>query len=339
MLKRGVVSVIVPIYNSATCLPRCIESIRRQTYKQLQILLINDGSTDESGRICDYYANLDSRIEVYHLENNGVSKTRNFGLSKVQGEYIQFVDSDDYISHNMTRIMVQKLQNVKTDMVVCNYVKVFQNLVIPNMRCDFPKVYSKKAYFCKTLQDAGHHYYGVVWNKLYRRDIIEKYQLSFHEEVSLGEDFIFNIQYWMKCQNVAVINKYLYHYNKSNDLTLSQSWHKKIEDCQKGLKNRKYIYKYYVEAFQMFGFYDKYKEDILFYWIVFYIRQKNSLRNEYGDWTKREHNLWESQIENDTYIVKSLQDVSKGRIYFYERKYLIEKKIKSILKRWGGIVS
>ena len=95
MLKRGVVSVIVPIYNSATCLPRCIESIRRQTYKQLQILLINDGSTDESGRICDYYANLDSRIEVYHLENNGVSKTRNFGLSKVQGEYIQFVDSDD----------------------------------------------------------------------------------------------------------------------------------------------------------------------------------------------------------------------------------------------------
>lgn len=337
-LEKEYVSVIVPIYNNASCLPRCIESIMRQTYEKLQILLIDDGSKDESGRICDDYAKRDSRIEVYHLKNSGVSNTRNYALTKIRGEYVQFVDSDDFISKNMTKIMVDELEKTNSDMVVCNYTKVFQKAAIPNMKCDRNGVYSNKEYLCRTLSDAGHHYYGVVWNKMYRRKVIEENRLLFDEKVSLGEDFIFNIQYWLKCKSVAVIGCHFYHYNKSNDVTLSQLWNKKIEDCQRELENRKHIYRYYTEAFKVFDLYQVYKEDILFYWIVFYVRQKNSLQKEYAGWTEEERRKWKHQIENDADIRKSLQYVSERRCKWYEKKYQLEKAIKSTLKRWGGII-
>lgn len=338
MLEKVYVSVIVPVFNSADCLPRCIESIRSQTFKQLQILLVDDGSNDESGKICDDYAKLDPRIEVYHLKNRGVSDTRNYALTKVIGKYIQFVDSDDYLSKNMTKIMVDKLEKTKSDMAVCNYNKVFRSMTIPNMKCDTPGIYSNKDYLCKTLSDAGHHYYGVVWNKLYRRNIIEKNKIVFDKNVTLGEDFIFNINYWLKCQKVVVLGKHLYQYNKSNGATLSQCWYKRIEDCQSELENRKHIYRNYKEAFETLGIYNIYEEDILFYWIVFYVRQKLSIKDEYVNWTEEEKKTWNHQIENDADIKNSLQKVSKSRIVRYGKKYQLEYNIKCVLKKWGGLI-
>lgn len=334
-MKQKCVTIIIPIYNNANSLSKCIQSVIDQSYHNLHIVLVNDGSSDNSGVICEQFAKMDSRIEVYHQENKGVSDTRNFALTKVKGDYVQFIDGDDYIATTMIQHMVEKMEKENADMVICNYGKVFQKMYIPNTRMDKSGSYAGKEYLCKTLKNPGHHYYGVVWNKIYKRAIIEENQITFEKNVNLGEDFIFNMNYWLKCEKVVVTGKYLYMYNKTNEMSLSQIKHKMIEDCQHEFKNRKAIYKHYVEAFIKIGLYEKYKEDIQFYWIIFLVRQMYSIEKEYVYWAEEEKKRWKKQMEEDEDIRRSLQQVSQKRIGIYQIKYCMEYWVKRILKKWG----
>ncbi len=125
-----IVSIIVPVYNVEAYLPKCIESLVHQTYTNLEIILIDDGSTDTSGKICDEYAKSDSRIQVVHKENGGVSDTRNVGLDHVNGSYIMFVDSDDFIDEKMVEILYQDLIEQDADISQCNYYRIDENGVV-----------------------------------------------------------------------------------------------------------------------------------------------------------------------------------------------------------------
>ena len=118
------ISVIVPVYNVEQYLEKCMESILNQTYKNIEVLLIDDGSTDKSGSICDFYAGKDNRVRVHHKENEGLSEARNIGVALASANYIVFVDSDDYIVPDMLEVLYNRMQEDKSDLAICNFLYV-----------------------------------------------------------------------------------------------------------------------------------------------------------------------------------------------------------------------
>lgn len=210
------VSVIIPLYNVEDLMDRCIESVRQQTYKNIEIILVNDGSPDSCGVKAEEYAKLDSRIKVIHKENGGLSSARNAGLKKVTGDYILFVDSDDWINLTMIEEMTNQVENNFIDLVVCNYNKVYdayteyQFLSFKNEVIDVKKI-GIKEYLFKYLFNYKHG--DEVWNKLYKTEIIQQNQLQFeanHEVFS--EDKLFNLYYLTFVHKIAAINKGFYQY-------------------------------------------------------------------------------------------------------------------------------
>lgn len=329
------VSVIMPIYNGEKELNRSVKSVLEQSHTNLQLILIDDGSTDKTYDICMEFKKKDARVEVFRLKNGGVSASRNFALDYVKGDYITFLDSDDAMKKNAIATMLKNIENV--DLVVCSYYKEFNSRIrIPVERLEMLGEYSSKEYLCNTLRDPGHHYYGVVWNKMYRTDIIQSNNIRFDVEVNLGEDFIFNLSYLLCASKVKVLWNRLILYNKGKTRTLSQNKSKKLEDCIVELNNRKKIYINYAETFKKAELYEKYKQDIHFYWIIFYIRQVHDVYTEY-DWSYQEKADWISDIEKDAFIKESLEIVPKRKIERYRRWYGNNYEIKRIVKKIGGI--
>lgn len=333
-MKKGCVSIIVPVYNQEHCIKDCLNSILCQSYDNLQVIVVDDGSTDRTGDIIDSISKRDHRIEVYHVENQGVSNARNYGLFRVKGEYVQFVDADDRIKSHMTETMVETLEKSHTDMVVCNYIKRFDDrLSVRNEAMEHVGRYCTREYLLGALKDPGHHYYGVVWNKLYRTELLEKYDIKFESEMTLGEDFIFNIYYWTHSQRVSVISKYLYIYNKENGTTLSNVRNKKLVDCINELENRRRIFEVYKNALKEYVPEEQIEERLYRYWIVFYIRQKYDLKYEYvQNWSDRDKKKWCNMLQADENIRKGFSIVSDRWMKQYQLKYKIDYWIKKAIK-------
>ena len=197
------VSVIVPAYNCKAVLERCVASICSQTYRRLEIIIVDDGSTDGTSQLCDELQASDDRIRVLHKENGGVSSARNAGLKVAQGEYVQFVDSDDWIREDMTENLVTALKRTKVSLVICGYVKHEKNKVT--------EIVPQMAETCPVreldLQVEGlfkNFYLNAPWNKLYVRKQITN---GFPEELSLGEDLTFNLKYIEKISSVTILEK------------------------------------------------------------------------------------------------------------------------------------
>lgn len=218
------VSIIVPIYNTERWLEFCIKSILAQTYKNLQIILVNDGSLDNSGDVCDLYASLDSRIEVIHKIHEGVSGARNEGICKAAGKYIHFVDSDDTIDNNMIERLYTEMVNGKADLVFCGYNKIIKtsniNESINKVVCEpytgnikefLPNI---NLYLIKALIQ------GPCW-KLYKTSIIKKNKILFPICLSFSEDTLFVYKYLSNCYQIIAVDNCLYNYiyRKNNSLS------------------------------------------------------------------------------------------------------------------------
>lgn len=220
------VSVIVPVYNSEMYLKRCIESICSQTHKVLQILLINDGSTDSSGLICETYAAIDGRIECFEKENGGVSSARNLGLRKVRGEFIVFVDSDDYIDEHMIERIVARAIDSNADLLIHGLVHEIENSKLVSItKC---KEFLAQKEFDKMdalvyLQNCG--LFGYACNKIYRSSLILSHHITYPEDVSLYEDLLFNIECFRYSKVVCGMNLMMYHYVQRSG-SLSSSYNK-----------------------------------------------------------------------------------------------------------------
>lgn len=202
------ISIIVPVYNVENRIERCIESILNQTYKDLELILIDDGSTDGSAEVCKKYAEMDSRIRFVQQENRGVSSTRNRGISMANGEYIQFVDSDDCVDSCMSEKLVACIEKAEADMVICGITEIFDS----RKEVCLPKIEG-----CVQLKDWEKKYPQIFetsllnspCNKLYRKKtILEK----FPKEVSLGEDLIFNLHNLKVMEKVFFLRESLYSY-------------------------------------------------------------------------------------------------------------------------------
>lgn len=226
MNKNKTVSIIVPVYNAAENLNHCINSILNLTYQHLEIILINDGSTDHSGELCDQLMRQDQRIHVIHQKNSGPSVARNNGINVATGKYIQFVDADDFPKPHMTKTLVDQMHG-NCQLVICGYQSVDNHFNIIHQNT--PSIHGMllKSEF---LVNFGELYKQIIlpsiWNKLYITELIKTHNIHFDENLKLGEDLLFNLDYFKVCQKVNMITDKLYNYRIENDQSLSQNFKK-----------------------------------------------------------------------------------------------------------------
>jgi len=209
------VSIIVPVYNAQEYLRRCIDSVLAQEYTNFELILVDDGSDDGSAHICDEYAERDGRIRVIHKENTGVSDSRNRALDLAEGEYLQFVDSDDWLTADATRQFVCSAQRSGCDMVIADFYRVVGDAISRKGDIEEEGLLGREDFAGLMMENPADFYYGVLWNKLYRRELIEKHHLRMDEDISWCEDFIFNLEYLRHCRAIYALQAPVYYYVKT----------------------------------------------------------------------------------------------------------------------------
>lgn len=202
------ISIIIPIFNSENFLSDCIESLIHQSYKNIEIILIDDGSTDSSPFICDNFARIDSRIKVIHKSNGGQSSARNAGLQIATGSYVAFVDSDDWVDPDFCHILKDIIGD--TDLAICAHRLVTKRETKPIQEDCADKII--KIDEDELWQEVFGRLNNAVWNKLYRRELLDG--IRFPLQMYHGEDLLFNLEYITKCKVAVISNQPLYNYYK-----------------------------------------------------------------------------------------------------------------------------
>ncbi|SEA56528.1 Glycosyltransferase involved in cell wall bisynthesis [Oribacterium sp. KHPX15] len=240
MEKKELISVIVPIYNMEEYLDDCIQSLIHQTYQPLEIILVDDGSSDNSGKMCDYYAGKYDNIKAFHKENKGVSSARNYGISIAKGKYIGFIDPDDYVDVHMYEILYSLLKKYEVSVACARYDLVGEDpgykLPVDNGKDELVSAHDLIKTQILGIDCLDRFCTYSVWDKLYSKDVIK--DSWFPEKVHYAEDALFNIEVILKANNVAYINKTLYHYRiirKKNERIIEKKIKDKIhsEEIQK----------------------------------------------------------------------------------------------------------
>lgn len=297
------VSIIVPAYNCIKSLEYCTRSIQQQTYTGFELILVDDGSTDGSGKLCDRFAAEDDRIRVIHKPNGGVSSARNAGIDAATGGYITFCDSDDYLEPDYLETLVQAAEaNPDCGHIWC----CFQTVTGYQKENAAPNYTSTKSLLCYTLQDymSLHEMWldAEPWNKLYRTDIVQTAKVRFPEDLSLGEDWLFNLAYIDASANekIVVVTEPLYNYIRGNDESLDSKYRKDLLDIYRRLNDTclSYLRKWKLPAEQIEIFYNS----------RFYLYEKvlrNTMRAP--DKTKREKIKWNSTFMQSDEFKESLQ--------------------------------
>lgn len=216
------VSVIIPVYNAEKALERCIKSILAQTYTDFELLLMDDGSRDKSAEIIDRYAQMDPRVRAVHKKNSGVSDTRNQGMDLARGKYIQFVDADDWLAPEALMHMQRTAEESRADMVVCDFYRVVGERTSVKGSIDEDGLITREQYAEYMARSPADYYYGVCWNKLFRRDILEAHHLRMDPSLSFCEDFIFDMEYILHAERIYILRIPLYYYVKTEGSLVAQ---------------------------------------------------------------------------------------------------------------------
>lgn len=218
------ISVIIPVYNVDKYIVECLESVTYQTYKDFECILIDDGSTDKSGIICDQYQKKDSHFKVYHKKNGGVSAARNFGLEHANAEYIVFVDPDDYLEFDYLENAI--LDITDCDLVLYNAFSIYENSesIGRYLGNSEEKVFEENELFIVRRYTLNRHipnidipFMGTPWMKVFKKQIIKCNNLKFLENVHPFEDTVFIFDYLKNCQKIRYVNKPFYHYRIRNE--------------------------------------------------------------------------------------------------------------------------
>ena len=264
---RPMVSIIVPVYNAEQYLRRCVDSILNQEYTDFEVFLVNDGSTDSSGDICEEYGNKDTRVIVIQKENTGVSDSRNLALDRARGKYLQFLDSDDWITPDATRLFVRAAEEYGCDMVISDFYRVVGERLSPKGDIEEEGVLTQEEFAAHMMENPADFYYGVLWNKLYRRDIVEEHKLRMDTDISWCEDFMFNLEYIRYAKVFYALHAPIYYYVKRKGSLASQginisktvkmklnvfeyynNFYKHVLEEEDYEKNRLQVYRFFIDA-------------------------------------------------------------------------------------------
>ncbi len=234
----SLVSVIIPVYNAQKCLPACLDSILSQSYRQLEIILVNDGSKDDSLTLCHEYASRDSRVRVIDQKNAGPGAARNAALKVATGDYLQFLDSDDILPEGATQQLVDAMHG--HDLVIAHF-----RICRPMGKCSdhglvkTDQSLDRGGFIKEHIEFPGSYFFSALWNKLYDHRIVRDQQIRFDEGIIWGEDCLFNMAYYLYTQRIHFLPVVVYHYYRTAG---GLSWGS-VFNLHKGIAIKRKIYR------------------------------------------------------------------------------------------------
>ena len=301
------ISVIIPIYNAEKYLEECLNSIQKQNYTNYEVIMINDGSTDSSANICMHYVNVDARFKLINQENKGVSAARNNGINNVTGDYIVFIDSDDYISPELFNTIIE---NIKDNHLLCygNYY-LYQNKLIYNL---LDKENNDYKYIVENIY-LSNKICGYLWNKVFISSIIKENNLFFSEDIHYCEDLLFVTKYLDYCSKALYLNQCLYYYRmRKSSSTYS------FEN-----KRNTSILLAYEEIINKYNFDIIFKYKLEYYYLFYYYKLKKFLE-------KNSIKYNEEIISDYDTVKKFISRQQRIKLYFVKNHIKIFNAIKKI---------
>ena len=204
------ISISIPVYNVEKHLSKCLDSIIYQTFKDIEIIVVDDGSTDTSGKICDLYATNDSRIKVIHEENGGLASARQAALEVARGDYFCACDADDWVELDMYEQLYQEAKKTNADIVMCDYWSEYDN----GSKKTHRNIYNldERNDILEDLLNG--HFPSMVWNKIYKRELFDKYNISWKSGINLGEDYLLMLKIFQNPIKISYLPKTFYHYRR-----------------------------------------------------------------------------------------------------------------------------
>ena len=275
-MNQPLVSIILPVYNAQNHLARCVGSICAQTYRNIEIIILNDGSKDQSLPVCEEFRQKDPRILLVDKANSGVSDTRNLGLKLASGKYVEFVDSDDYLDPDFTERLVAAAEENEADFVIAPYKMVIPagaskpEQVLDKIQDELgvmsvarpPEVreygflpagvYDKDTFALRLMDKPASYFYSVLWNKLYRRDILTGNDIQFVSEMRWAEDLVFNLRYIQYAARFVAIDKPGYYYVQNPQSIC----HTQI-NAATIVQNKLQVFRYYKDLYTRLGIYEE----------------------------------------------------------------------------------
>lgn len=275
-MNQPLVSIILPVYNAQNHLARCVGSICAQTYRNIEIIILNDGSKDQSLPVCEEFRQKDPRILLVDKANSGVSDTRNLGLKLASGKYVEFVDSDDYLDPDFTERLVAAAEENEADFVIAPYKMVIPagaskpEQVLDKIQDELgvmsvarpPEVreygflpagvYDKDTFALRLMDKPASYFYGVLWNKLYRRDLFAAHDIRFTSEMRWAEDLVFNLRYIQYAERFVAIDKPGYYYVQNPQSIC----HTQI-NAATIVQNKLQVFRYYKDLYTRLGIYEE----------------------------------------------------------------------------------
>ena len=275
-MNQPLVSIILPVYNAQNHLARCVGSICAQTYRNIEIIILNDGSKDQSLPVCEEFRQKDPRILLVDKANSGVSDTRNLGLKLASGKYVEFVDSDDYLDPDFTERLVDAAEENEADFVIAPYKMVIPagaskpEQVLDKIQDELgvmsvarpPEVreygflpagvYDKDTFALRLMDKPASYFYSVLWNKLYRRDILTDNDIQFVSEMRWAEDLVFNLRYIQYAERFVAIDKPGYYYVQNPQSIC----HTQI-NAATIVQNKLQVFRYYKDLYTRLGIYEE----------------------------------------------------------------------------------
>ena len=275
-MNQPLVSIILPVYNAQNHLARCVGSICAQTYRNIEIIILNDGSKDQSLPVCEEFRQKDPRILLVDKANSGVSDTRNLGLKLASGKSVEFVDSDDYLDPDFTQRLVAAAEENEADFVIAPYKMVIPagaskpEQVLDKIQDELgvmsvarpPEVreygflpagvYDKDTFALRLMDKPASYFYSVLWNKLYRRDILTGNDIQFVSEMRWAEDLVFNLRYIQYAERFVAIDKPGYYYVQNPQSIC----HTQI-NAATIVQNKLQVFRYYKDLYTRLGIYEE----------------------------------------------------------------------------------
>lgn len=317
------ISCIVPVYNVEKHLSKCLDSILSQTFNDFEIIIIDDGSTDNSGDILDKYYNNNQQCTIIHQINKGLSQARNEGLKYAKGEYILFLDSDDWIEKNMLELLYNKAIENNDDITICGIyieqISLGKTISIQPSSDSFTTSTDNIGQTFIELQKKGIG--NMVWNKLYKRAFLEKYKILFQDYMPC-EDIIFNYICFSKANHISVIKNSLYHYRKEEQNSLVTRFVKNLQEIY-NIRNQ-----YRNLFFTHFNLYTKENQAFIYQenWNDKFLLIINAYKRGSTYTFKQKKELIKKQIKDDIQFQQSIKDCkypSKDKLSHFIRKIFI----------------
>ena len=326
-MNQPLVSIILPVYNAQNHLARCVGSICAQTYRNLEIIILNDGSKDQSLPVCEEFRAKDSRILLVDKENSGVSDTRNLGLKLASGKYVQFVDSADYLDPDFTEHLVTAAEENEADLVIAPYKMVIPagaskpEQVLGKIQDELgvmsvarpPEVreygflpagvYDKDTFALRLMDKPASYFYSVLWNKLYRRDILTGNDIQFVSEMRWAEDLVFNLRYIQYAERFVSIAQAGYSYVQN-----PQSICHTQVNAATVVQNKLQVFRYYKDLYTRLGMYEEVRPQL--YKFLVDIAESTYPSGPFKKAIDEAKAYWKEH-QSDAFALKTLDDSDK----------------------------